>query len=409
VALVIRKVRLLDGSGPTNVLLEHGLVAAVGADTDGAVTSVDGTGCVVLPGLVDAHLHLDKAFLWDDPLVHGTSRGEAFAAFRKRKADSQKPEIKARMLRALRLASQHGVTALRAQVDVDEQVGLLPINAALELRAECADWITVQVVAFPQEGLLSQPGVLPLVRLALARGADAVGGGAGLDSGVPAADHLHAVFDLAHEFNVEVDLHPDITSGPDRQAADWELADIARLTQSTGWERRVAVAHLSGVGAMPAESAHTLANLLRDHGISVVTVPGAEFHAAAAWRHPPVHDVRRAITNVPLLLAAGVNVCMATGHVRDPLNPFGQANPLADLLLLLGAVSLGEPTISGVPAVDLITAAPRRALGLPDLWVNVGEPADLVVVETAEPEAIPRGIEHVRYVLKSGRVVWPAS
>ena len=87
----------------------------------------------------------------------------------------------------------------------------------------------------------------------------------------------------------------------------------------------------------------------------------------------------------------------------------GDANPLADLLVLLGAVSSGEPSIARVPAIELITAAPRRALRLPPLSVKVGEPADVVVLEAAEPESIPRGIEQVRYVFKSGRVVWPAA
>ncbi len=405
-SLVLSGVQLLDGRGPLDIGISDGRIGTLGvADGPG----IDGTGCVLLPGLVDAHLHLDKAFLWDDPLVHGTSRGAAFAAFRERKARSDREEIKGRMLRALRLASRHGVTAVRAQVDVDEIVGLTGIRAALELRTECTDWMTLQVVAFPQEGLLSRPEVMPLLRSALADGADAIGGGAALDANIAPAEHLNVVFDLAREFDVDVDLHPDLASGSDRPAADWELNDIARLTRANGWEGRVTVAHLSGLGAMDADSARELAKLLVDHGMSVVSVPGAEFHSASAWRNAPDYDVRGAITNVRLLMEAGVNLSMATGHVRDPLNPAGNANPLADLLVLFGAVSLGEPSIAGVSALDFITRAARQALRLPSLSLNTGEPADLVLVEAAEPAALPRGIEQVRCVLKAGRQVWPTN
>jgi cytosine deaminase len=299
------------------------------------------------------------------------------------------------------------VTDVRAQIDVDELVGLAAIQAALELRAECASWIDLQVVAFPQEGVLSRPPVVPLLREALGRGADAVGGGAGLDPGVSTEDHLSAVFALAREFDVDVDLHPDLASGPQTPPELWEVQEVARQTRAAGWEGRVVVSHLSGIGAMADEPARRLASLLYEHGISVVTVPGAEFHSAAAWRNPPVYDVRQAITSVPLLLEEGVNLSLATGHVRDPLNPHGTADPLRDLLMLTSGVALGEPIIAGVPALNLVTTAPRRALRLPPLAIEVGAPADLVVLE-AEPDALPRTVERVRHVFKAGVRVWSA-
>jgi len=99
---------------------------------------------------------------------------------------------------------------------------------------------------------------------------------------------------------------------------------------------------------------------------------------------------------------------MATGHVRDPLSPYGHAHPLMDLSVMLGSLSLGEPLLTDRPALELITAHPRTALRLPSISVAVGDPADLVLLDAAEPEWLPRGFEQVRQVLKAGQVVWPS-
>ncbi|HEV2356883.1 MAG TPA: amidohydrolase family protein [bacterium] len=416
--LVLRRARLLDRPELCDVAVTAGRVTACGArlasgDTrasgpapaSGAAREVDIDGRLLLPGFVDSHIHLDKAFLWQSPLIHGKTGPQFFSALREFKRRAERPEIKSRMHRALELASRHGTIAIRAQIDIDDMVGLAGLEAALELRAEWARWLDLQLVAFPQEGLLARPGLMDLLREALAMGADVIGGGPSFDA-VPAAEHLAAVFALAREYDRDVDLHVDLATPASRPAAEWELAEVARLTTASGWQGRVTVAHLRGLGAMTPEQAEPLLAIIRDAAIRVTVVPGAELHTARAWWDPPVRDITRAMTNVERLLRAGVNLSYSTGHICDPWNPLGTADMLEDAFLLAAAYNLGEPSIAGVPILRLATVEPWLAMRLPGPPdITVGRRADLVVLDAADADAAVRHQASRIYTFKSGTEV----
>lgn len=404
--LILRRGRLLDAPGEFDVAVAGGYVASIGPSLPHhALRELDLGGRLLLPGFVDSHIHLDKAFLWESPVIRGKTGTSFFDALREFKRLTRKDEIKTRMSRALELASQHGTTTVRAQIDVDDVVGLAGVEAALELRTEWARRLDLQVVAFPQEGLLCRPGLMDLLRQALARGADVIGGGPSFDN-VPVGDHLAAIFSLATEFGRDVDLHVDLATPASRPAAEWELAEVARLTTSLGWQGRVTVAHLRGIGAMTPEQAEPLLRLIHDAGISVTIVPGAELHTARAWWDPPARDVTRAMTNVEALMVAGITVSYSTGHVCDPFNPLGTADMLQDAFLLAAAYNLGETTIAGVPILQLATVEPWRAmrLGGPPT-ISVGRVADLVVLDAVEAGAAVRHQAGRLFVFKAGALI----
>src|SRR5262249_3312035 len=154
--------------------------------------------------------------------------------------------------RALDLMVRHGTTGLRAQIDVDDVVGLRGFEAALALRQAWAAYLDVQVLAFPQEGLASNPAAADLVREALRQGADVIGGGAVFDGG-DIEPHLEQVFGLAEAFGVDIDLHVDLATPPDWPLDQWELASVARRTRERGWQGRVTVAHLTQLGQLPVD------------------------------------------------------------------------------------------------------------------------------------------------------------
>jgi cytosine deaminase len=404
--VILRHARLLETPGQHDVGVAGGRIATCGPSLSAAAArEFDLEGRLLLPGFVDSHIHLDKAFLWESPLIHGKTGAQFFDALREFKRATHKDEIKARMRRALALACRHGTTAIRAQIDVDDHVGLAGLEAALELRREWAPWLDLQLVAFPQEGLLSRPGLMELLRKALALGADVVGGGPSFDS-VSHREHLAAVFELAREYERDVDLHVDLATPASRPAADWELAEVARLTQALGWEGRVTVAHLRGIGAMSPKEAEPLLRLIRDAGIRVTVVPGAELHTARAWWDPPVRDITRVMTNVEALVRAGITVSYSTGHICDPWNPLGTADMLEDAFLLAAAYNLGETTIAGVPILRLATVEPwcaMRLQGPPD--VAVGRAADLVVLDAPDPDAAVRHRTGPMFLFKAGALV----
>jgi cytosine deaminase len=399
--LVLQRVRLPGAAEPLDIAVAGGRIAAIGRRLDGG-RALDAGGRLALPAFVDSHVHLDKAFLWDDPAVAGRRGPEVFPALRQVKARVHRDDVRDRMQRALALAARGGTTAMRAQVDVDDVIGLTGLEAALELRRAWADRLRLQIVAFPQEGLLGRPGLMPLMRQALAAGADVIGGGPMFDS-VPAVEHLEAVFHLAREFDRDVDLHTDLNTPASSPPEQWEVTHVARLARAVGWEGRVTVAHMRGLGGMAPEPLDRLLGTMRDAGINVTIVPGAELHTARVWWDPPAREVGRAMTNLDALLEAGITISYATGHVRDPWNPLGAANMLLDAFLLTAAYNLGEPVIAGVPVLRLGTEAPWRATRLPGpADLVVGREADLMVLEAADHDAAVRRPAEPHLVLRAG-------
>ena len=404
--LILRRARGLDFSGDADVAIADGRIAALAPSlTAAAAHEFDLERRLLVPGFVDSHIHLDKAFLWESPMIHGKTGTPFFDALREFKRQADRDEIKARMRRALELASRHGTTAVRAQIDVDDVIGLAGLEAALELRNEWASRIRLQLVAFPQEGLASRPELTDLMREALVMGADVVGGGPSFDK-ASLTDHLEAVFSLAREFDCDVDLHVDLATPASQPAHEWELAEVARLTRAAGWQGRVTVAHLRGIGAMTSEQAEPLLRLIREAGINVTVVPGAELHTARAWWNPPARDVARAMTNVEALVRAGITVSYSTGHVCDPWNPLGNADMLLDALVFAAAYNLGDPTIAGVPILRLGTSEPWRAMRLPEPHtIAVGRTADLVVLDAPDATAAVRHHGAPRLIFKAGVLV----
>ncbi|MDR7523478.1 MAG: amidohydrolase family protein [Armatimonadota bacterium] len=402
--LILRGARTLGAPETVDIAIVDGYIAAVGPNHDAGET-LELDGRLVLPAFVDSHVHLDKAFLWDSPLMHGRRGPDVLRALRTFKSRAHKDDLERRMQRALELATHSGTTAMRVQVDVDDVIGLIGLEVALELRRRWADRLRIQIVAFPQEGLLGRPGLMPLLRQALASGADAVGGGPTFDSVAP-GEHLAAVFELAREFDRDVDLHVDLNTPPSRPPHQWEVAEVARLTRAIGWEGRVTVAHMRGLGAMAPEALGSLLGVMQDVGINVTIVPGAELHIARTWWDPPVREVSRAMTNLDALLQAGITTSYATGHVRDPWNPHGSANMLLDAFLLTASYNMGEPVISGIPVLRLGTDLPWRSLRLPGPSnLAVGREADLVVLDARDHDAAVRAPVEPFLVLKGGHIV----
>ncbi len=402
--LVLKRARVLGTSATVDLGLAGGRIVAIAGSLSGRqVFDVDGR--LVLPGFVDSHVHLDKAFLWDSPLVHGRRGPEVFPALRTFKAQARKAEVRDRMQRTLEQAARSGTTAMRAQVDVDDVIGLIGLEVAMELRQAWADRLRLQVVAFPQEGLVGRPGLMPLLRQALAMGAEAVGGGPMFDSVAP-AEHLAAIFDLAREFDCDVDLHVDLNTPASCPPEEWEVTEVARRTRAIGWEGRVTVAHMRGLGAMAAEPLGRLLATMQEAGINVTIVPGAELHTARTWWDPPAREVSRAMTNLDALIRAGITVSYSTGHARDPWNPRGAANMLLDAFLLAAAYNMGEPVIAGVPVLRLGTDLPWQATRLPGpSALVVGREADLVVLNATDHDAAVRQPDEPFLIFKAAVAV----
>ena len=345
-------------------------------------------------GLVDAHIHLDKALLGTRAPSREGTVAEAIRVTGEAKRAFTRQDIADRARRVLDMAVRQGTTAMRSHVEVDPIVGLMGFEAILPLRREYAPAIDLQLCAFAQEGILQAPGTEALLREALRMGADLVGGVPYNDT--DAHRHIAIVFDLAAEFGVDVDFHTDFFDEPQHLHA----LHIAEETVRRGWQGRVALGHMSEMAALPPDEQDALARTLAQAGVSVIVLPATDLYLMG---RKDVRSPRRGLAPVKRLLAAGVTVAAATNNVRNAFTPLGTAGlPLMGYLGAVGAHMGTDPELGQV--LDMLTRHPARILGLTGYGLRVGAPADLVVWDTNHPEEVLTALSSCRLAVKTGRV-----
>ncbi|MFC9894759.1 amidohydrolase family protein [Nocardia sp. NPDC127579] len=401
--LVLRAARVDDAGELVDIAVSDGLITALGPHLpDRGSTEIDCAARVVIPGLIESHLHLDKALLDADRPAHDAGLAGAIAVTAELKAGFTVAAIRERARRVLDLAIGNGTTVIRAHPDVDPIVGLRGVDALLELREEYRDRIDIQIVAFPQEGILQAPGTLDLLRTSLRRGAEVIGGCAYNERTV--ADcrrHVDLVFELAAEFGVPVDMHADFADDP----ADprFAMADyIAETTARTGMGGRVTLGHMTSLaGRAPAARARTLA-LLAEAGVAVVPLPATDMHLGGRC---DVGVVRRGIAPVRELWAAGITTAYSSNNIRNAFTPYGNADLLDIGLFLAQTCHLsGARDLTRVLAMATTEAA--TVIGIADRYgLRAGAVADLVVLSSHRVADALLDRPDRCYVIKAGRIV----
>ena len=392
--LLLRDCRLPDGRA-ADVGCEGGFIAEIGALAGRPSNrTIDCGGRVVTPGLVDAHVHLDKALLSArTPSVEGTLE-EAIRVTGEAKADFTVEDIRARARRLLDLAVGHGTTSMRGHVEVDPIVGLKGLEALLPLQAEYAPAIDLQLCAFAQEGIVKSPGTEELLVQALRGGANLVGGCPYNDSDPRA--HIDIVFRLAREFDVDADFHVDFSDEP----CHLDIRYIAEQTIRHGWQGRVAVGHLTEISALPPPEQDAIVAAIRDAGIGVIMLPATDLYLMG---RKDQRNVRRGLAPARRLLAAGVPVAAATNNVRNAFTPVGTADPaLMGFLIAVGCHMGSRQDLRD--ALAMLTEHPARILRLDRYGLAAGRRADLIVWEAQDAEDTVATLAPRRIVVKGGRV-----
>lgn len=401
--LVLRDARI-DDDGLVDIEIADGRISRIGraGTAASAVADIPCDGRVVIPGLIEPHLHLDKALLdREQPNLEGTLAA-AIKITGHLKAAFTAEGIRQRARQVLDQAVVNGTTAIRAHPDVDPIVGLLCLDVMLGLREEYAGLIDIQVVAFPQEGIIKAPGTADLLREGLRRGADVAGGCSYNERDLADCKaHVDFVFGLAAEFGVPVDIHADFADDADDPR--FALAGyIAEVTARTGMAGRVALGHMTSLaGRPPAERAAVMAQLA-EAGVAVVPLPATDIHLGG--RNDAV-NVRRGIAPVRELWAAGVTTAYSSNNVRNAFTPYGNADML-DIGLFLAQTS----HLSGPGDLDRVlgmaTAQGAAVLGIADRYgLRPGADADLVVLSTRRVADVLLDRPDRCFVLKRGRVV----
>jgi cytosine deaminase len=355
-------------------------------------------GRLVTPPLVEPHIHLDAALTVGQPRPNASGTlFEGIAIWAERVRDLSVEDVKHRARQVLRWQLAHGVQHVRSHVDVCDPE-LRALRALVELRAEARGMVDLQLVAFPQQGILSFDGGADLMRTAVELGADVVGAIPHYElTREDGVESVRFAMALAEEHGLRVDIHCDETDDEHSRFVEVMAAETIRRSMSG----RVTASHTTAMHSYNAAYASRLIANIARAGLHMVTNP---LDNAVLQGRFDIGPVRRGHTRVKQLLEAGVNVAIGHDSVLDPWYPLGHGDPLqaAFVLAHLGQLS-GDAELRTL--IDMITVAPAAALGVADYGLDLGNPADLVVFEArSEAEALrlqrPRNL-----VLRAGRIV----
>jgi cytosine/creatinine deaminase len=378
----LQDARLADGS-PVDVVVEGERIVRVGPEAAAGVSELTpGSGKLVLPAFVDGHVHLDKVLIRDELREHDGTLAGAIGAIHERKRRYTVDHVRARARAVIEESVRLGTTRLRSHVDVDTIGGLTPLEGVLAAAADCADIAEVRTIAFPQEGLLRDPGAYELMEAALEAGADVVGGMPHWERDEAARrEHVRLCFDLAERFDRDLDMHVDETD--DGGVRTLEM--VADEALSRGYLGRVCAGHVCSLAAADHDYANRVIDKCVRAGISIAANPVTNLVLQGRGDRGLI---RRGTTRIGELRAAGVNVLFGQDCVKDGFYPFGRGSMLEVALISAHAAHLTTRADLDF-ALRAITDAPAQAMRLDDYGLRPGARADLQLLPVDTwPEAL---------------------
>jgi cytosine deaminase len=398
--LLFRNVVLADGRSGVDVLLREGRIAAI--DTALALPEgaelVDAAGQLLSPPFIDAHFHMDAALSYGLPRVNqsGTLL-EGIALWGELKPELTQEAIAERALRYCDWAVGRGLLAIRSHVDVCDD-RLLAVDALLEVKRRVAPYLDLQLVAFPQDGLLRSPTALANLKRALDRGVDVIGGIPHFERTMAdGAESVRLLCELAADRGLPVDMHCDESDDP----LSRHIETLAFHTQRLGLQGRVTGSHLTSMHSMDNYYVSKLIPLIAEAQVHAVANP--LINITLQGRHDS-YPKRRGMTRVPELLAAGVNVAFGHDCVMDPWYSLGSADMLEVAQMGLHVAQMTSQAQMRA-CFDAVTVNAAKVLGLPDYGIEVGRPADLVLLQAGSPQEAIRLRATRLMVLRRGRVL----
>ena len=405
-ALLLKNARLDGYTEPQDLLIEGGSISRVtraGSSSDAHPAEVlDAGGRAVVPGFVETHLHLDKALLDERmPNLEGTLEG-AIKVTGALKSRFTMEDVLERSRKVLDMAIAQGTTAIRTQPDVDPIARTIGADAMLTLRDEYRGRVDLQVVAFPQEGIVKAPGTIEMLEDCLRNGADVVGGCTYNEVDVDTCkEHIRQVFDLAERYSVPVDMHTDfwVDDSDPRYALVEHIADV---TIERGMQGKVSLGHMTSLASLSGAHRVAVWDRIKEAGINIVVLPFTDMHLNA---RKDDHDVRRGVAPVKLMWDVEVSVGLSSNNVRNAFTPYGNAD-LMDVALFMAQVGhMGSPD-DFRHLMNTITYENARIIGVDAGYgVRVGDRADLVVLDAPNPATalLDRAVRTA--VVKGGRIV----
>ena len=402
--MLIRNATLPDGRTGVDLLVRDGRIAAVGEQLfahqppPADVELVDAEGWLLSPPFVDAHFHLDSTLSYGLPRVNASGTLlEGIALWGELKPLLTQEALIERAMQYCDWAVAKGLLAIRSHVDICDD-RLLAVRALLEVKQRVAPYLDLQLVAFPQDGLLRAPGALANLKRALDLGVDVVGGIPHFErTSEQGAESVRLLCELAAERGLPVDMHCDESDDP----LSRHIETLAFHARRLGLEGRVTGSHLTSMHSMDNYYVSKLIPLIREAGVQVVANP--LINITLQGRHDS-YPKRRGMTRVPELMAAGVNLAFGHDCVMDPWYSLGSADMLEVAQMGLHVAQMTSQA-QMQSCFDAVTVNAARVMGLVDYGLTPGCQADFVLLQARSAvEALRLRPPRLR-VIRRGRLL----
>ena len=381
------------GTRSADIGITNGLIEAVEPVIQAEGVIHDLQGRLVTPGFVETHIHLDKSCLNDRISPEGGGLNDAIAQVTRLKAEFTPEDVYRRARRTLEKCIANGTTHMRTHLEVDPVVGLRSLEGILPLVGESRNAIDVEICVFPQEGLLNNPGTDELIIEGLRRGAKVVGAAPYTDS--DPKGQIDRVFEIARDFDVDIDMHLDFGADPSEMDLDY----VCQLTENYNYGGRVTIGHVTKLSAVPPAVIEGKAKTLANAGVAVTVLPSTDLFLMGRDQE---HSAMRGVAPVHELLRHGVNCSLSTNNVLNPFTPFGDCSMVRMANLYANICHVGS--MEGLEqCFQMVTTRPATLMRIPDYGLDVGCAADLVVLDCANPAAAVAEVVSPVMGFKAGR------
>src|SRR5579864_4887940 len=393
--LIVRDARIVRDGELVNVdiAVEGKAIAAIEAGLQAEAPICDAEGCLVLPGLIETHIHLDKTCILDRCRIAEGTVTEAARETAAAKRGFTAEDVYARARRTLERCIAHGTMRMRTHVELDPGIGMTGFEAISQLARDYAWAADVEVCVFPQEGLTNYPGTEDLLIEGLRRGARAIGAAPYFDTDPRA--QIDRIFAIARDFDAEIDMHLDLAETTEGMQIEY----VCRKTEEFGRGGRVAVGHVTQMSLLPPDRFNTIAAQLASAGVAVTVLPSTDLHLMGR-RHD--HAVPRGVVTLEPLRKAGVTCSISTNNILNPFTPYGDGSLIRMANLYANVCHVSRPDdLAG--CLDMVTGSAARLMRLGDYGIEIGGPADLVCLDAASPTEAVATLAQPLWGFKRGR------
>mgnify|MGYP000425135768 FL=1 len=398
--MLIKNAKLRNNDNLVDILIKDGVITKI--DSNIEVNNdeiIDAKGFLVIPPFIEPHIHLDTTLTAGEPKWNESGTlFEGIERWSERKEFLTIEDVKTRARKAITWQVANGIQFIRTHVDVTDE-SLVALKAMVEVREEVKDYVTLQIVAFPQEGILSYPNGIQLIEEAIKLGADVIGAIPHFEFtreyGVESIDKM---FELAKKYDVLIDVHCDEID--DEQSRFVEV--LATRAYENNMGNKVTASHTTAMHSYNGAYAYKLFRLLKMSGINFIANPLVNIHLQGRF---DTYPKRRGVTRVKEMVESNINVCFGHYDIMDPWNPLGTGNMLQVLHMGLHVCQMmGYDDINESP--KFISTNSARTLNIEDKYgIEIGKPGNLILLNAESGYDAVRRRAEVLYSIREGRVI----